>query len=122
MPDVGIGACRYTLLLAGQTQKLRLISWDAMPRVDEWIEFPWSPYTWYRLKLTAEVANGKATLRGKVWPYPQKEPEKWNLEYTDPTPNLGGSPFLYGYVLGHVAGAPGTTVLFDNVKVTPNKK
>jgi outer membrane protein assembly factor BamB len=122
MPDVGVGACRYTLLLAGQTQKLRLVSWDAMPRVDEWIDFIWEPQTWYRLKLMAAVANGKATLRGKVWRASDKEPQKWMLEFADPTPNLEGAPFLYGYVLGHVGGAPGTDVLFDNVKVTPNKR
>jgi outer membrane protein assembly factor BamB len=88
MPDLGIGACRYTLLLAGQTQKLRLVSWDAMPRVDEWIDFEWAPQTWYRLKLMASVEGSKATLRGKVWRYGDKEPEKWALEYFDPTPNL----------------------------------
>jgi hypothetical protein len=122
MPDVGIGACRYTLLLAGQMQKIRLVSWDAMPRVDAWKEYPWSPDTWYRLKLTAEVAGGKAVLRGKVWPKADKEPEKWTLEFADPTPNLEGAPFLYGYVLGHVGTAPGTEVYFDDVQVTPNKK
>jgi outer membrane protein assembly factor BamB len=121
LPDVGIGACRYTLLLAGQTQKLRLVSWDAMPRVDEFIDFEWAPKTWYRLKLMASVANGKATLRGKVWRYGDMEPQKWALEYNDPTPNLEGAPFLYGYALGHVGSAPGTEVFFDNVKVTPNK-
>src|SRR5208282_5496470 len=77
LPDVGVGACRYTLLLAGQLQKLRLVSWDAMPRVDEWIEYPWKPDTMYRLKLSANVANGKTTMRGKVWPASEKEPEKW---------------------------------------------
>jgi len=122
MPDVGIGACRYTVLLAGQVQKLRLVSWDAMPRVDAWIDYPWSADTWYRLKLTAEVTGGKATLRAKVWRKGDQEPQKWTLEYADPTPNLEGAPFLYGYVLGQVGAVPGTDVFFDNVQVTPNKK
>ena len=34
MPDAGVGACRYLLKLEGQTQTLRLQSWDAIPRVD----------------------------------------------------------------------------------------
>jgi outer membrane protein assembly factor BamB len=123
MPDVGVGACRYTLMLAGQTQKLRLVSWDAMPRVDQTIAYEWSPKTWYHLKLTAAVANGKTTLYGKVWRHGDKEPERWTLEYSDPTPNLNGAPFLYGYVLGNDDGVtPGTEVFYDNVTVTPSKK
>jgi outer membrane protein assembly factor BamB len=122
LPDVGVGACRYTLKLDGQTQTLRLQSWDAMPRVDEYIHHQWLPDTWYRLKLTASVANGKTTLHGKVWRRGQEEPKKWDIEFNDPMPNLEGSPFLYGYVLGHVDPAPGTEVYFDNVVVTPNKK
>ena len=70
----------------------------------------------------ALMANGKTTLHGKVWRRGQEEPKKWDIEFNDPMPNLEGSPFLYGYVLGHVDPAPGTEVYFDNVVVTPNKK
>src|SRR5262249_39856719 len=35
MPDIGIVANRYTLMLAGNHQKLRIVSWSALPRVDE---------------------------------------------------------------------------------------
>ena len=122
LPDVGVGACRYTLMLAGATQKLALKSWDAMPRVEEYVEFPWMPHTWYRLKLSAIVEGSKTTMRGKVWKWGDEEPAKWNIEYTDSTPNLEGAPFLYGYVVGHVEPTPGTEVYFDNVSVTPNKK
>ncbi|HYV36619.1 MAG TPA: PQQ-binding-like beta-propeller repeat protein [Gemmataceae bacterium] len=123
MPDVGVGACRYTLMLTGQTQALRLVSWDAMPRVDKSFKYEFKPDTWYRLKLTAEVAGGKTTLRCKAWDRSAAEPAAWNIEFTDPTPNLEGAPFLYGYVLGHDAQTPrGTEVYYDNVKVTPNTK
>ena len=127
LPDIGIGACRYTLILAGQTQTLRLVSWDAMPRVDETIAYKWTPDTWYTMKVQAAVSGSKATVRGKVWPKGQKEPGEWDVEFDDPTPNLQGAPFLYGYVLGHVENTggqnlPGTNVFFDNVRVTPNKK
>jgi outer membrane protein assembly factor BamB len=88
LSDMGVGACRYTLVLMGQTQKLRLFAWDAMPRVDFWIPYKWSPDTWYRLKLTALVRDGKTTVRGKVWPRGQPEPSKWDIEFSDPTPNL----------------------------------
>jgi outer membrane protein assembly factor BamB len=122
MPDVGVGACRYTLMLSGQTQTLRLLSWEGAQRVDESIGFRWTPDKWYRLKLTAVVQDGKTTLRAKAWPKGEKEPDKWTLEYSDPTPNLEGAPYLYGYVLGHRGSEPGTEVWYDNVSVTPNKK
>src|SRR5262249_3874228 len=35
MPEMGIVANRYSLVLAGNIQKLRLLSWDALPRVEE---------------------------------------------------------------------------------------
>ncbi len=121
MPDAGVGACRYLLKLEGQTQTLRLQSWDAIPRVDEWVPLKWLPGTWYRLKLTAIVDKGRTTLRAKIWQRGQQEPAKWDIEFTDPSPNLEGAPFLYGYVLGHTANAPGTEVYFDNLQVSPNK-
>ena len=57
LPEIGIGANRYTLILAGNVQKLRLVSWDALPRIDKTIEFNWKPGVWYRLKLTTEIAR-----------------------------------------------------------------
>src|SRR5205085_6028196 len=48
LPDMGIVANRYTLFLAGNIQKLRLVSWDALPRVDTTISFAVTPGTWYR--------------------------------------------------------------------------
>src|SRR5262249_51586984 len=55
MPDAGVVASRYTLVLIGNDQTLRLISWDALPRIDKTIPFPWKPNTWYTLKLTSTV-------------------------------------------------------------------
>jgi outer membrane protein assembly factor BamB len=122
MPDIGVGACRYTLILAGNTQTMRLVSWDAMPRVDKTVPFSWNPGQWYTMRLQADVSGGKAILRCKVWPKGGKVPDKWMIEFNDPTPNLEGAPFLYGYVLGHQVDAPGTEVWYDNIAVTPNKK
>jgi hypothetical protein len=122
MPDVGVGACRYTLYLGGPTQTLRLVSWEAMPRVDETIPHAWKADTWYTLKLMADIKDGTATLRGKVWLKGETEPTAWNIQYTDPTPNLQGSAFLYGYSVGQDPPQTGTEVYYDNVKVTPNKK
>jgi hypothetical protein len=74
------------------------------------------------MKLSATMQDGQMLLRGKVWQWPQKEPEKWDIEFLDPTPNTEGAPFLYGYVLGHGNNTPGTEVFFDNVKVWQDKK
>jgi outer membrane protein assembly factor BamB len=122
LPDMGVGANRYTLLLNGNTQQLRLISWDALPRIDNSIAYPWQPDVWYRLKLTVEVKDDKAIARGKVWPRDQPEPEEWTVEVEDTTPNREGAPSLYGNATG-IKGpkSPGTEIYYTNVKITPNK-
>lgn len=121
LPEIGIGANRYTLILVGQVQKLRLQSWDALPRVDKTVEYQWKTNTWYRLKLTTEIVKGKGVIRGKVWPRDQKEPAAWTVELTDSRPIAEGSPTLYGYVTGNFNDKPGTEIYYDNLKITPNK-
>jgi len=59
MPDMGVEANRYSLHLIGNTQQLRLISWDALPRVDNTIAFPWKPGVWYRRSIER---NGNVSL------------------------------------------------------------
>jgi outer membrane protein assembly factor BamB len=123
MPDMGIVANRYTLMLAGNVQALRLQSWNALPRVDQTIGYEWKPGVWYRLKLTVQVKGDTALVRGKCWERDQPEPPDWTVEVTDSRPNTEGCPALYGYVTGVLeAGGTGNEVYFDNVRVTPNKK
>jgi outer membrane protein assembly factor BamB len=122
LPDIGIDANRYTLMLAGNTQQLRLVSWDALPRIDRTIQFPWKPGVWYSMKLTVKVNGDKATVRGKVWPRDEQEPSSWTVEVEDSVPNREGAPALYGYAAGILGpGEPGTDIYYDNVRVTPNK-
>jgi outer membrane protein assembly factor BamB len=129
LPDMGLINCRYTLVLTGigqkdgVGQKLSLQSWDAMPRIDQTVDFAWKPNTWYTLKLSVEQSGGKAMLKGKVWERGKPEPEKWTVEFEDPTPNGPGSPGLHGFSTD-VNGPtdPGSEIYYDNVKVTPNKK
>jgi hypothetical protein len=123
MPDMGIVANRYTLMLAGQIQKLRIVSWYGLLRVDETVAYPWQPGVWYRLKLTVTVQGDKGLVRAKVWKRDEAEPSAWTIEVTDPRPNTEGCPALYGYITGiEEAGGVGPEVYFDNVRVTPNKK
>lgn len=122
LPDMGVEANRYSLVLLGNTQELRLNSWDAVKRIDNTIAFPWKPGVWYRLKLTVEVQDDKAIARGKVWPRDKPEPKEWTIKIEDATPNREGAPALYGYSTG-IRGPknPGTEVYYANVKITPNK-
>jgi outer membrane protein assembly factor BamB len=124
MPDMGLVNCRYSLHLAGKYQQLRLLSWDALPRVDKSIAFAWKPNVWYSMKLTVEpVKDGKAAVvKGKVWEKGSKEPADWTISFEDPVPNTEGSGGLYGYATGIEEKDPGTTVYYANVKLTPNKK
>lgn len=127
MPEIGIVANRYLLSLAGNIQKLRISSWEAIPRVDESIAYSWQPDQWYRLKVTVDVEKNRAVVRGKVWPRDAKEPAKWSIEVVDPSPNREGSPALYGYVTGIAesegdTSRAGTEVYYDNVRLTPNNK
>ncbi len=122
MADGGVIANRYTLLLDGNKQRLRLMSWDAIPRVDETQTYEWKPDTWYTLKLTVESHGDKAVVRGKVWQRGQDEPKSWTVTYEDPVGNKQGSPGLYGNALGVRENAPGAGVYYDKVSVTPNTK
>ena len=122
LPDMGIVANRYEFMLDGNKQQLRLLSWEAVPRVDKSMAFPWKEKTWYRMKFTVDVQGDKAMVRGKVWQRDQAEPEDWTITFEDPTPNKEGSPGIYGYAAGIGQDNPGTEIYYDKVSVTPNKK
>jgi hypothetical protein len=123
MPDVGIVNCRYTLILDGNKQRLRICSWEALPRVDHRMNFAWAPGTWYRMKFAVTPGESKGIIRGKVWPRDQNEPAAWTIEFADPIPNTEGSPGLYGYATGILDdGKPGAAAYYANVAVTENKK
>lgn len=123
LPDMGLLANRYRLFLEGNTQRLRLMAWDVLPRVDRSIDEPWKANTWYTLKLSVEVEGDKAHLRGKFWQRGQDEPKEWTVEFDDPVPNREGSPGLYANAVGVESDQdPGTPIYFDNVSVTPNPK
>lgn len=117
LPDMGIVANRYSLVLAGQRQELRLLSWEALPRIDKSIGVTWKPDVWYRLKLTVEMNGDKAMVRGKWWERDQPEPKEWTVEVEDPKPNDTGSPALYGF-----APSPGAEIFYDNLSITPQTK
>ena len=122
LPDMGLTNCRYTLIFDGNKQQLRIVSWEALPRVDKSIPFKWQGDVWYRTKFTVEPGKDKAIIRGKVWPRDKEEPSAWTIEFEDPSPNREGAPAVYGYVLGIVDKEIGTEIFYNNVSVTPNAK
>jgi outer membrane protein assembly factor BamB len=123
LPEVGIGANRYSLLLIGNDQEIRLVTWDAQKRIEKKVPFAIKEKVWYRMKLTTDIKEGKGVIKGKVWERDAKEPAEWSVEIEDPIPNTEGSPLIYGFSQGVVDPKhPGNEIYYDNIKVTPNKK
>lgn len=118
MPDIGLIAQRYTLDLMGAYQKLQIRSWVPVMRMAKSVDFSWQPDVWYRMKFRVEVeeidGEQRAILRGKVWPRDQAEPEAWTIEAMDDSPNLSGSPGLYG-------NAKDAELHLDNIRVDANE-
>ena len=122
MPDVGIVAQRYELVLFGNHQRVELQPWQ--PEVQRTVkkDFAWTKDTWYVMKLEVQTLDGNnVRARGKVWPKGQPEPAQWTIERVDPIGSKHGSPGLYADVPN--AGAQGgSEIFYDNIKVYPNKK
>ncbi len=114
LPDMGLINQRYTLDLQG-SKRLQIRSWT--PRLElrfaKTIEMDWKPNVWYTMKFQCEYKDGAAVLRGKVWVRGEKEPESWQIEAADKTPNLSGSPGLFG-------NASDAEFYIDNVQVYSN--
>ncbi len=116
LPDMGLIAQRYTIDLMGASQQLQIRSWPPQveTRFSKTIPFAWKGNKWYTIKFRAETKDGKALLRGKVWPRGEKEPEAWTIETTDEVANVQGSPGLFG-------NATNAEIYIDNLSVTPNE-
>jgi outer membrane protein assembly factor BamB len=127
LPDAGLVANRYTFYLDSKTNEMgkrdvRLISWEALPRVNVDAAFDWQSGAWYRMKMTVEVGDKDAVVKCKVWDRSKPEPEKWTIEFKDPMPNRNGAGGLYGYVQNAEEQNPGSEIYFDNVAVNANGK
>jgi outer membrane protein assembly factor BamB len=113
MGDIGITAQRYSLVLYGTTQKLKIESWEPETSRTVTVPFTWAADKWYRMKVRVEpAANNAIQVRGKVWPVGEPEPAAWQIEKLDPN--------------GHTQGAPGLFIdaqfgaYLDNFRLTPN--
>jgi outer membrane protein assembly factor BamB len=96
MADVGITAQRYSLVLYGTTQQLKIEPWEPETQRTMTVPFSWKPDTWYRLKLRVEnLPNGQVRARGKAWAATDSEPAEWMIDKTDPIGNREGAPGLF---------------------------
>jgi hypothetical protein len=96
MGDIGITAQRYSLVLYGTSQRLKLEPWEPETARTVTVPFAWKPDAWYRLKLRVEnLANGQVRARGKAWPVGEAEPAAWQIDKTDPIGNRQGAPGLF---------------------------
>ena len=91
-PDIGLIAQGYALDLQGANQKLQLRSWVPQLRMAQTVDFAWQPNKWY----TGE-----------------EKPAEPDNEATDESPNVAGSPGLWG-------NAKDAEIYIDNIKVLPN--
>jgi outer membrane protein assembly factor BamB len=96
MGDVGITAQRYSLVLYGNSQRLKIEAWEPETTRTATVPFAWKPDAWYRLKLRVEnLANGSVRAQGKAWPAGTEEPAAWTIEKVDPIGNRQGAPGLF---------------------------
>jgi len=113
MADVGVTVQRYSLVLYGTTQKLKLEPWEPETQRSVVVPFEWKPDTWYTLKLRVEnLPNGAVRASGKAWPQGGPEPTAWQIDKTDPIGNRQGAP---GFFIDAEFGA-----YIDNLKISPN--
>jgi outer membrane protein assembly factor BamB len=113
MTDIGITVQRYSLVLYGNSQQLKLEPWEPETQRTTAVPFAWKADTWYHLKLRVEnTADGKVRALGKAWPTGEAEPAQWAIDKVDPNGNHQGAPGLF---VDAEFGA-----YLDNLKVTAN--
>jgi outer membrane protein assembly factor BamB len=96
MGDVGITAQRYSLVLYGTSQQLKIEPWEPETTRTVKVPFTWKPDTWYRLKIRVEnMPNGQVRVQGKAWPVGEMEPAAWTIQRVDPIGNREGAPGLF---------------------------
>lgn len=112
--DVGITAQRYSMVLYGNSQRLKIEPWEPETQRTVTVPFAWKPDTWYHLKLRVEnLPNGQVRAQGKAWPTGEPEPANWTIEKLDPIGNRQGAP---GFFIDAQFGA-----YVDNVSLTKNQ-
>jgi outer membrane protein assembly factor BamB len=114
MSDLGVTAQRYSLVIYGNAQQIKIESWEPETHRSAVAPYEWKADTWYHLKLRVEnMPDGKVRARGKAWAAGSPEPEAWTIEKIDPIGSHKGAP---GFFVDAEFGA-----YLDNIKVTSNQ-
>ena len=114
MPALGVTAQRYSFVIYGNDQVMKIESWGPETARSAVAPFEWKADTWIHLKLRVEnMPDGKVRARGKAWATGQPEPANWMIEKIDPIGNKKGAP---GFFIDADYGAA-----IDNIKVTSNQ-
>ena len=114
LPDVGLVNSGYEMILRSRDKKLRAESWTSHDvRSSSVVPFEPKPETWYTMKLKVTPEKDTAHVMGKLWERGNPEPEKWMVDFVDHSPNLHGSPGLFGK-------SEDAEIYLDNISVTPN--
>jgi outer membrane protein assembly factor BamB len=96
MGDIGITAQRYSLILYGNEQVLKIEPWEPEIQRTVKVPFPWEANKWYHLKIRVEnMPDGKVHVQGKAWDRDQPEPAAWTIEKIDPIGNREGAPGVF---------------------------
>jgi outer membrane protein assembly factor BamB len=112
--DVGVTAQRYSLILYGNSQRLKIEPWEPETARTASVAFAWKPDTWYHLKLEVQnMPDGSVRARGKAWPTGEAEPPAWTIEKVDPIGNRKGSAGMF------IDAEFGASI--DNYTVTANR-
>jgi outer membrane protein assembly factor BamB len=112
--DIGLTAQRYSLVLYGNSQRLKIEAWEPETTRTVTVPFAWKPDVWYHLKLRVEnQANNTTLVRGKAWAKGEPEPSAWTIEKSDPIGNRQGYP---GVFMDVEFGAQ-----LDNLKIAANQ-
>jgi hypothetical protein len=92
---VGIfGISGYKLRVSPAAGKLEILK-DENVQVD--VPFEWKSESWMHLKVQARpVENGQWKIQGRAWPAGEKEPETWQIEWTDKEAPPSGRASLIG--------------------------
>jgi len=107
--DIGLVSHGYEMDLMGKRNRLELRTWVSEYRIQETVPFKWVENKWYTMKMDVSYENGKALIRGKVWPRDEAEPTDWSISAEDPYPVMQGSP--------GIVGVSYTEHFYDNLKV-----
>ena len=114
MGDIGITAQRYSLVLYGNSQQLKLEPWEPETQRTVTVPFAWKPDAWYHVKLRVEnLPDGKVRAQGKAWPTGEQEPAAWMIDRVDPIGNRQGAPGVFA--------AAQFGAYLDNIKIVANQ-